>query len=249
MNKATLTLPLDLSKAPTSLTSDEFGKSATGKARYGFFGAEQRSSETLGNLVMMGVRLYDPASGRFLQTDPVSGGSCSNYDYVCGDPVNAEDVTGCLPCKIPWYAWTGWRSDIKITWSGGWSYSKWRNKKYSWWWDAIADWTPLAIVGWKERWRSRTQRGVRCTLLSWRSEKVLAEWVSVYTTQYQDRITYRKTSTNFRFSETSWWTTTHRRTYVYSSKIYWGTDRPRLPGAYVRAAVGRIASAPIGRLT
>nr|WP_241193068.1 RHS repeat-associated core domain-containing protein [Streptomyces sp. ADI98-10] len=171
---------MDLSKAPTALTSDEFLKSTTGKARYGFFGAEQRSSETLGNLVMMGVRLYDPASGRFLQTDPVSGGSCSNYD-VCGDPVNAEDVTGCLPCKIPWYAWTGWRSDIKITWSGGWSYSKWCNKKYSWWWDAIADRTPLAIVGWKERWRWRTQRGVRCTLLSWRSEKVLAEWVSVYT--------------------------------------------------------------------
>ncbi|WP_241192983.1 hypothetical protein [Streptomyces sp. ADI98-10] len=142
--------------------------------------------------------------------------------FSAADSVNAEDATGCLPCKIPWYAWTGWRSDIKITWSGGWSYSKWRNKKYSWWWDAMADWTPLAIVGWKERWRGRTQRGVRCTLLSWRSEKVLTEWVSVYTTQYQDKITYRKTSTNFRFSETSWWTTTHRRTCVYSSKIYWG---------------------------
>lgn len=217
-----LALPLDLSKAPTALATDEFGKPTTGKARYGFFGAEQRSSDTLGDLVMMGVRLYDPASGRFLQTDPVSGGSCSNYDYVCGDPVNAEDVTGCLPCKIPWYAWTGWRSDIKIKSSTGWSYTKWRTKKYSWKWDALADWTPTPIVGWKERWRSRTQRGVRCTLLSSRSEKVLAEWVSVYTTQYQDRITYRVKSTNFRFSETSWWVTTHRRTYVYSSKIYWG---------------------------
>ncbi|MFD4718241.1 RHS repeat-associated core domain-containing protein [Streptomyces sp. NPDC058423] len=218
-----MALPLDTSKAPTVLSTDEFGKPTTnGDARYGFFGGEQRSSDTLGNLVMMGVRLYDPASGRFLQTDPVAGGSCSTYDYVCGDPVNAEDVTGCLPCKIPWYAWTGWRSDIKINWSGRWTYSKWRNVKYSWYWDAIADWTPLAIVGWKERWRWRTQRGVRCTLLSWKSEKVLAEWVSVYTTQYQDKITYRKTSTNFRFSETSWWTTTYRRTYVYSSKIYWG---------------------------
>lgn len=217
-----LALPLDTSKAPTALTTDEFGKPATGEARYGFFGGEQRSSDTLGSLVMMGVRLYDPASGRFLQTDPVSGGSCSTYDYVCGDPVNAEDVTGCLPCKIPWYAWTGWRSDVKVTWSGKWSYTKWRTKKYSWAWDALADFTALAIVGWKERWRWRTQRGVRCTLLSWSREKVLAEWVSVYTTQYQDRITYRKTYTNFRWSETSWWTTSHRRIYVYSSKNYWG---------------------------
>ncbi|MGC0328023.1 RHS repeat-associated protein [Streptomyces sp. SAI-170] len=222
-NDVALALPLDTTKPATALTTDEFGKrTGTGEARYGFFGGEQRSADTLGNLVLMGVRLYDPASGRFLQTDPVAGGSCSNYDYVCGDPVNAEDISGCLPCKIPWYAWTGWRSDIKITWSGKWSYTSWRTKKYSWMWDALADWTPLAIVGWKERWRWRTQRGVRCTLLSWSREKVLAEWVSVYTTQYQDRITYRKTYTNFRFSETSSWWTTYRRVYVYSSKIYWG---------------------------
>ncbi|MFE2528566.1 DNRLRE domain-containing protein [Streptomyces sp. NPDC059382] len=218
-----LALPLDTAQAPTVLSTDEFGRrSSTDKGRYGFFGAEQRSSETLGNLVMMGVRLYDPASGRFLQTDPVAGGSCSNYDYVCGDPVNAEDVTGCLPCKIPWYAWTGWRSSVQITWSSGWSYSNWYSKKYSWWWDALADWTPLPIVGWKERWRWRTQRGVRCSLLSWSREKVLAEWVSVYTTEYQDAITYRMKSTNFRFTETSIWTNSSRRTYVYSSRIYWG---------------------------
>ncbi|WP_328825857.1 hypothetical protein OHT77_00475 [Streptomyces sp. NBC_00252] len=148
---ALLALPLDTS---TALTTDEFGKrTSTEQARYGFFGGEQRSADTLGNLVLMGVRLYGPASGRFLQTDPVVGGSCSNYDYVCADPVNAEDVSGCLPCKIPWYAWTGWRSDNKITWSGKWSYTSWRTKKYSWMWDALADWTPSAIVGWKERWR------------------------------------------------------------------------------------------------
>lgn len=29
-----------------------------------------------------------------LEVDPVEGGSCSNYDYTCGDPVNHVDSTG-----------------------------------------------------------------------------------------------------------------------------------------------------------
>lgn len=39
-------------------------------------------------LVVMVVRLYDPAIGRFLQADPVPGGSCNPYDHTCQDPVN-----------------------------------------------------------------------------------------------------------------------------------------------------------------
>lgn len=42
----------------------------------------------------MGVRLYDPTTGRFLSTDPVAGGSCNAYDYACADPQNASDLTG-----------------------------------------------------------------------------------------------------------------------------------------------------------
>ncbi len=42
----------------------------------------------------MGVRTYLPVLGRFLQTDPVSGGSANNYDYVNADPVNDVDLTG-----------------------------------------------------------------------------------------------------------------------------------------------------------
>jgi len=34
----------------------------------------------------MGARLYQPQIGRFLQVDPVFGGSCNSYDYVCQDP-------------------------------------------------------------------------------------------------------------------------------------------------------------------
>lgn len=42
----------------------------------------------------MGVRLYNPTLGRYLQTDPVYGGSANAYDYVNQDPVNADDLTG-----------------------------------------------------------------------------------------------------------------------------------------------------------
>lgn len=49
----------------------------------------------------MGARTYLPILGRFLQTDPVPGGSANNYDYVNGDPVNASDLTGeCPECAI-----------------------------------------------------------------------------------------------------------------------------------------------------
>ena len=42
----------------------------------------------------MGARLYDPATGRFLQVDPVYAGSCNAYDYTCQDPLNATDLNG-----------------------------------------------------------------------------------------------------------------------------------------------------------
>ena len=91
----TLQLPLDAT-APTVLDADEFGnpRSGTATARYGWLGGKQRSAETPAGMTLMGVRLYDPTTGRFLQTDPIPGGSCNDYDYVCADPVNRLDLDG-----------------------------------------------------------------------------------------------------------------------------------------------------------
>jgi hypothetical protein len=42
----------------------------------------------------MGVRLYSPALGRFLQVDPEVGGNSNPYDYCSGDAVNCTDLDG-----------------------------------------------------------------------------------------------------------------------------------------------------------
>jgi len=42
----------------------------------------------------MGARSYVPQVGRFLQPDPIPGGSADAYSYTFGDPVNSSDPTG-----------------------------------------------------------------------------------------------------------------------------------------------------------
>ncbi|WP_144022737.1 ricin-type beta-trefoil lectin domain protein [Asanoa hainanensis] len=66
----------------------------TGNRRYGWLGAKQRAADTPAGIVLMGVRLYNSATARFLSVDPVEGGSCNAYEYACGDPVNKEDLDG-----------------------------------------------------------------------------------------------------------------------------------------------------------
>jgi len=70
------------------------GTSVVVKSRYSWLGGAQRSAEALGDVVLMGVRLYSPVTGRFLSVDPVDGGSASAYDYCGADPVNCTDLAG-----------------------------------------------------------------------------------------------------------------------------------------------------------
>ncbi|MEV6924772.1 RHS repeat-associated core domain-containing protein [Dactylosporangium sp. NPDC051485] len=75
----------------------EYGLPRDGAAaatRYGWLGGAQRSADAMAGLLLMGVRLYNPVTGRFLQVDPVAGGSANAYDYCSGDPVNKTDLGG-----------------------------------------------------------------------------------------------------------------------------------------------------------
>lgn len=105
----TATLPIDDGATQATWTgielsrSDGFGnpEPLTGGGspnappqRYTWLGAAQRSAEALGDVILMGVRLYHPTTGRFLTPDPVPGGSANAYDYCNADPVNCTDLNG-----------------------------------------------------------------------------------------------------------------------------------------------------------
>jgi RHS repeat-associated protein len=79
----------------TSNVTDEYGRPANPSTpRYGYLGDAQRSTDNPAGLTTMGVRLYNPTTGRFLSVDPVYGGSANAYDYCYTDPINCTDIDG-----------------------------------------------------------------------------------------------------------------------------------------------------------
>ncbi|SCE57213.1 RHS repeat-associated core domain-containing protein [Streptomyces sp. Termitarium-T10T-6] len=91
-----LALPTASGAAPLVLSSDEYGnpRGGSGGARYQWLGASQRSAQTPSGAILMGVRLYNPSTGRFLSVDPVRGGSRNAYEYAAGNPVTNVDLDG-----------------------------------------------------------------------------------------------------------------------------------------------------------
>ncbi|GIF23507.1 RHS repeat-associated protein [Actinoplanes tereljensis] len=83
--------------------TDEYGVARDaadiGDVRYGYLGQHQRASDNPAGVTLMGVRLYNPSSGRFTSVDPVPGGSANDYDYCNADSVNCSDTSGLMSCR------------------------------------------------------------------------------------------------------------------------------------------------------
>jgi RHS repeat-associated protein len=112
--------------------STEFGISRSGAATqkpYGWLARYKLSSDDLGGIVLMNARMYNPATGRFLSVDPISGGSANAYDYCNQDPINHSDPSGST-----WY-FIGRHADYDHTTT---VWGSWRLVYRNTWWDSIS---------------------------------------------------------------------------------------------------------------
>ncbi|CAO5163029.1 hypothetical protein FAIPA1_220042 [Frankia sp. AiPs1] len=125
--------------------TNEFGKPydpATAYPRYGWLGAKQRSRDTLAGVILMGARLYNPSTGRFLQTDPVPGGSDNPYDYAHQDPYNSYDLDGKCSCGNSKTILIGTPKEQ------AWNYRSSHPPKTRWWVLRINNWSLAANMAW-----------------------------------------------------------------------------------------------------
>jgi RHS repeat-associated protein len=88
-----------LSETATALAAkadtSEYGvPTVSAPAKYAWLGASELPTELPSGVIAMGVRSYVPQVGRFLQPDPIPGGSANAYAYTFGDPVNSTDPSG-----------------------------------------------------------------------------------------------------------------------------------------------------------
>jgi RHS repeat-associated protein len=95
-----------LSETATALLSKgdstEYGVPRTSKPpKYSWLGGMGLQTEFPTGIIAMGARSYVPAIGRFLQPDPVEGGSANEYAYTYGDPVNSSDPSGEFTVATP----------------------------------------------------------------------------------------------------------------------------------------------------
>jgi RHS repeat-associated protein len=79
----------------------EFGVPSTeAPPKYSWLGEHELQTVLPSGVIAMGVRSYVPQLGRFLQPDPVPGGSENAYAYTFGDPVNTFDLTGAYSATL-----------------------------------------------------------------------------------------------------------------------------------------------------
>jgi RHS repeat-associated protein len=94
-----------LSETATGLAStadtSEYGVPAvSAPPKYSWLGASEIPTELPSGVMAMGLRSYVPQLGRFLQPDPIAGGSANAYAYTFADPVNTADPSGAYTMTI-----------------------------------------------------------------------------------------------------------------------------------------------------
>jgi RHS repeat-associated protein len=81
--------------ASTVAEASEYGvPGSEAPPKYSWLGAHELPTQLPSGVVTMGIRSYVPQLGRFLQTDPVPGGSANAYAYTFGDPLASTDLGG-----------------------------------------------------------------------------------------------------------------------------------------------------------
>ncbi|MEV4108938.1 DNRLRE domain-containing protein [Nonomuraea sp. NPDC049695] len=131
----------------TVVDADEYGVARGPARRYGWLGGKQRAADTLDGTMLMGVRLYNPSLGRFLQLDPVEGGSANAYEYCSGDPVNCTDLDGKWGC--------GWCRKLRHKARHVWRRAKVHYRSFRYGWN-----TRRGLGGFVHRWASSGRRWV-----------------------------------------------------------------------------------------
>jgi RHS repeat-associated protein len=92
---ATASISETATELASKTDSSEYGVPTTGApAKYSWLGGLQLSTELSSGVIAMGARSYVPELGRYLQPDPIPGGSADAYAYTFGDPVNTSDPSG-----------------------------------------------------------------------------------------------------------------------------------------------------------
>jgi RHS repeat-associated protein len=92
---ATASLSETEAKPVSTNDTTEYGVPRTSAPpKYSWLGAAELGSELPSGQIAMGARSYVPQLGRYLQDDPVPGGSANAYAYTFGDPVNTSDPGG-----------------------------------------------------------------------------------------------------------------------------------------------------------
>ena len=109
-------------------TANALPDNANGDYDYGWLGQHQRGLDHQAGLLpitQMGARQYSAILGRFLEVDPIEGGSSNDYDYTTADPINAYDLDGlrCWSCLARRVGNTLNPVNAVATW-GSWGYNK-----------------------------------------------------------------------------------------------------------------------------